>query len=391
MSPKWWPGARREPAAAVGPAPSADPSGSGAATAPEPSDPIPPAGPGDAPDAAATEQNPAEQAEQAEQTCAYEELPTSAPRTGQLASLPAPRLTEVPTSLPGMRADGGLLRGRWIAAASLTGTSHLLHGTTGQDVYRYTATHDGSGLVLVVCDGLGSRPATAQTGAGLLASYVCEAAAHITGRQMALAPQDVLHDVLATGNAAVRRHRAAVLEPLTDSDLASTVAVCWLPLPVDPEQAGADGEPPESGTSTGPEASGEVRPDANLGHAVRVGDCNVFTLSGDAYGTAFAADEGPANVITAYLPSDGVPRAAEYAPLALAGVDAVILTTDGLAVDLFDSPSVRTWLASRWSVPCGPARMLDSLRYRRQGSHDDRTALVTWSAAATGRTPRLEP
>ncbi|MFD6187306.1 protein phosphatase 2C domain-containing protein [Streptomyces goshikiensis] len=312
----------------------------------------------------------------AEQDHEYAELPTEAPRTGPLSPLPAPLLTGVPTGLPGMRADGGLLRGRWIAAASLTGTSHLLHGTSGQDVYRYTATHDGSGLVLVVCDGLGSRPETAQTGAGLLASYLCEAAAHITGQLMARAPQDVLREVLATGNAAVRRHRAAVLEPLTDSDLASTVAVCWLPLPAE-------------GDGDGDGGSEEYR--ALPGHAVRVGDCNVFTLAGGRYEAPFpAACEGPANVVTAYLPCEDAARVAEYAPVALAGVDAVVVTTDGLAIDLFDSPSVRTWLASRWSVPCGPARMLDSLRYRRQGSHDDRTALITWSAPV-GHTPRLEP
>ncbi|MBT1186924.1 protein phosphatase 2C domain-containing protein [Streptomyces sp. CJ_13] len=370
MSPKWWRGTREEPSAATAaPAPPAGPSGSGA-TAPEPAD---------APDTQqdGTHDTPAAEVVTAEvvtaeQDAGYAELPTEAPRTGPLSPLPAPLLTGVPTGLPGMRADGGLLRGRWIAAASLTGTSHLLHGTSGQDVYRYTATHDGSGLVLVVCDGLGSRPTTAQTGAGLLASYLCEAAAHITGQRMAEAPQDVLREVLVIGNAAVRRHRAAVLEPLTDSDLAATVAVCWLPLPAEGEGEG-------------------VARHALPGHAVRVGDCNVFTLARGSYEAPFpAASEGPANVVTAYLPCEDAARVAEYAPVSLAGVDAVVVTTDGLAIDLFDSPSVRTWLASRWSVPCGPARMLDSLRYRRQGSHDDRTALITWSAPLD-HIPRLEP
>ncbi|MER8095060.1 protein phosphatase 2C domain-containing protein [Streptomyces goshikiensis] len=372
MSLKWWRATREEPSAATaGPASPAGPSGSGA-TAPVPAD---------APDTQQdgtgthdTHDTRSAGVVTTEQGVGFAELPTEAPRTGPLSPLPAPLLTGVPTGLPGMRADGGLLRGRWIAAASLTGTSHLLHGTSGQDVYRYTATHDGSGLVLVVCDGLGSRPATAQTGAGLLASYLCEAAAHITGQRMAGAPQDVLREVLATGNAAVRRHRAAVLEPLTDSDLAATVAVCWLPLP-------AEGEG---------EGEGVAR-HALTGHAVRVGDCNVFTLARGRYEAPFpAASEGPANVVTAYLPCEDPARVAEYAPVALAGVDAVVVTTDGLAIDLFDSPSVRTWLASRWSVPCGPARMLDSLRYRRQGSHDDRTALITWSAPLD-HIPRLEP
>lgn len=393
MVSKWWPrGNRQEPVAPAGAASSADrpgatPESSGvtgarAASAARPGPAQPPGAllPAQtSADAPATDGTPALQHEQGYE---YQELPTSAPRTGQLASLPVPRLTDVPTSLPGMRADGGVLRGCWIAAASMTGTSHLVHGTSGQDVYRYTVTKDGSGLILVVCDGLGSRPATAQTGAELLASYLCEAASHITGRQMALAPQDVLRDVLAAGSVAVQRHRVAVLGSLTDSDLASTVAVCWLPLPADDDEAAGDGV---QGTDPGGESAG-----SGQGHAVRVGDCNVFTLSSGRYETAFPADEGPANLVTGYLPDDDAHRLAEYAPVVLDGVEAVILTTDGLAIDLFDSPSVRTWLASCWSVPCSAARMLDSLRYRRQGSHDDRTALVAWPTASASAPPASE-
>lgn len=248
MASKWWPrGSRPEPVAPADAASSADLPGAApessaapgarAASAAQPGTTQPPGALLPAQTSAYAPASDGTPALQREQGYEYLELPTSAPRTGQLASLPVPRLTDVPTSLPGMRADGGVLRGCWIAAASMTGTSHLVHGTSGQDVYRYTVTKDGSGLILVVCDGLGSRLTTAQTGADLLASYLGEAASHITGRQMALAPQDVLRDVLAAGSVAVQRHRVAVLGSLTDSDLASTVAVCWLPLPVADDEA----------------------------------------------------------------------------------------------------------------------------------------------------------
>ncbi|WEH16158.1 PP2C family serine/threonine-protein phosphatase [Streptomyces sp. VNUA24] len=59
--------------------------------------------------------------------------------------------------------------------------------------------------------------------------------------------------------------------------------------------------------------------------------------------------------------------------------DCLILASDGLAEDAFGSPAVRAWLAERWAQPCDAAAMADSLRYRRRGSHDDRTALVVWS------------
>ncbi|MEU1280432.1 protein phosphatase 2C domain-containing protein [Streptomyces sp. NPDC005805] len=305
----------------------------------------------------------------------HAELPTDAPRVGRLAPLPPPRLTGETTGLPSLRADGGLLHGCWVAAASITGTSHLLHGTTGQDVYRYAVAHDGSGLVLVVCDGLGSRPSTAQRGAALLAAALCEEAAHLTGARMALDPREALLGVLVAANDSVRRHRAAALRELTDSDLAATVALCWLPLP-GPEPGQDPNGTCEPGAGRSPGHAG--------GHVVRVGDCHAFTLTDGVYANLFPVEEGPANLVSGQLPSADVLPLAEYAAFPTGGTATVILATDGLAGDLFDSPSVRDWLAERWAVPCGGARMLDSLRYRRAGSHDDRTALVAWPPRTDG-------
>jgi hypothetical protein len=41
--------------------------------------------------------------------------------------------------------------------------------------------------------------------------------------------------------------------------------------------------------------------------------------------------------------------------------------------------ALRTWLAERWARPAMAWAVGDSLRYRRQGSHDDRTAVVVWT------------
>ena len=54
----------------------------------------------------------------------------------------------------------------------------------------------------------------------------------------------------------------------------------------------------------------------------------------------------------------------------------IALATDGLAVDLRTSPGVRKWLGERWVAPLGPFAFADTLRYQRQGSHDDRTAVA---------------
>jgi hypothetical protein len=280
---------------------------------------------------------------------AVADLPTDAPLVGELGGRVTPLLATVPTGLPGLRADAGLLHGRWIAAASAAGQSHLQHGSTPQDAYQFTVTDDGSALVVVVCDGLGSRPLTSQIGATLLATEICAAAAALTVRQLADEPETALRDVLSAASDAVVRHREAVLPGLGDSDLRCTVALCVLPR-------------------------------TGYGWAARVGDCNVFTLAGGEWGTVFEHEDGPVNRVSAALPHAAAGRLAECVPIEPMPDGLLILTTDGVAEDLFNSPGVRGWLTDRWSVPCGAARMADTLRYRCQGSHDDRTALVVWPA-----------
>jgi hypothetical protein len=56
----------------------------------------------------------------------------------------------------------------------------------------------------------------------------------------------------------------------------------------------------------------------------------------------------------------------------------VVLASDGLAADIRLSKALRRFLDAEWRKPTSAALMLDTLRYRRQGSHDDRTGLVAW-------------
>ncbi|MGW4232455.1 protein phosphatase 2C domain-containing protein [Streptomyces sp. NPDC004980] len=291
---------------------------------------------------------------------------------GHVPGQVVPRLAPLTTGLPSVRVDAGLLGGRWLAAASTTGLGHLREGTTGQDVYRYAVADDGSALVLAVCDGLGSRPTTSQIGSALLAAYACEALAAVGPDRLAAGAEAALREALVGANFRAQHYRNDVEPDLSDRDLACTVLLCLLPL-------------------AGP-GDTEDRP----AHFLRVGDGNAFTLSGDTYTEIFRHGDGPANIVLASLPHPAPESLIEYTEFPLDGVDAVLLATDGLATDVFDSSAVRRWLASSWQRPCGPARMLDTLRYRRQGSHDDRTALVAWStrlsaaansAAAGIRTP----
>jgi hypothetical protein len=267
-----------------------------------------------------------------------------------------PRLASLASGLPSVRVDAGLLGGRWIAGASTTGLGHLKEGSTGQDVYRFAVADDGSALILAVCDGLGSHPTTSQIGSAFLAAYACEALAAVSAGQMAAGAEASLRDALVGANFRALQYRKDVEPELRDQDLACTALLCVLPLA-------------RPGDLADPAA-----------HFLRVGDCNAFTISDGVFADVFEREEGPSNVVRASLPHPAPELLIEYTWCPLSGVDAVVLATDGLATDVFDSPAVRRWLAAAWEGPCGPVRMLDALRYRRQGSHDDRTALVAWSS-----------
>lgn len=280
---------------------------------------------------------------------AYDVFP-DAPPIGRLGTRPFPALAGTALAQPSIRADGGQLGGRWIAAASISGQSHVVRGTSGQDAYCFALATDGSALVLAVCDGLGSRPDTAQVGAELLARFSCHHAARIPGAEPD--PDRALAQAVERGNQDVLDCAAKQLPNWEPTLLLSTLLLCRLPLT------------PGAGPAT----------------VARVGDGEAFLLRGSEYSTVFPYqdDGGWINVVNAALPHDDPRSVLELAHADPDAADVLILATDGLANDVQDSPETREWLAGRWAVPCGPHAMITALGYRRQGSHDDRTALAVW-------------
>lgn len=255
--------------------------------------------------------------------------------------------------LPSMAADGGLLTSQvWVAAASLTGLGHSYHGTTGQDSYAFAAGRESGMVAIAVSDGLGSKTHTAQIGAVLVSRIVCDL---LTGARI---PSDASElpafasECLHKANRQLREYRSHYMVKFADEDLSSTLAFCLLP-------------------ETGSVLSGE----ALIG---RVGDCAAFTLSEDEWANVFPRETGPLNVLTRCLPTNDVDNALETARIHMAGLRAIVLTTDGLAEDIYNSPALRGWLRDCWSEPCDGFKMVEALRYRRRGSHDDRTAAVVW-------------
>ncbi|AHH17019.1 putative protein phosphatase [Nocardia nova SH22a] len=286
----------------------------------------------------------------------FNETASAAPRVGELSIPPAPRLAAGPAALPAERADAGLLAGRWIAAASVAGRAHTAQGTSAQDSYRIAACDDGSAIVVVVCDGLGSHPATSQVGAEMLARFACAHAQPITADQAAEAGAEILADPIRRACDSLERWRRTTAPDVTSDELRCTALLCRIP---------ADGAGPAL--------------------FARAGDCEAFVLRNGRYDTVFQAPEpGPANVVRQALPHPDPPSLLRFARSDAEDDRILILTSDGVANDIFDSPTVRNWLAERWADPCGTAWMLDSLRYRTPGSHDDRTAVVIWPPTGIG-------
>lgn len=301
----------------------------------------------DQPDAAACSDPPSVALAAGDQpeVAGYGDLPSEAPVVGLVRTLPMPRLTPATRHrAAAITFDSVQVSDLHVSAASIIGASHVAAGGVRQDAYNFVATEDGR-LVVAVADGLGSR-ALSQLGAALFGEGVAQAA---------LGPPE--HTPSAAGELLARgaEYAAAAAQDfyqVTLADVAFVAAVAVL-APMEP---------------------GEIR----TAEIARVGDVTAFAADPAGPLTElFTSDDGPINVLSESLPATAAcqPQTVRVQARMLA------LVTDGLANDLRTSPAVRSWLSQRWAEPIGPFAFGDSLRYQRQGSHDDRTAVVVWQAA----------
>jgi Protein phosphatase 2C len=270
------------------------------------------------------------------------EAPTTAPTLGVVRDLPDAALGQaIDFRTPGVVLDGIAVGGYCVAAASLAGTAHLVAGSVRQDAYDFFSTVTGN-LVVVVADGLGSKTHS-QVGAHLFCEGVLLAAHDQAGSILS-------GSGLMSAGAAHASQIANNAYGLDDDEISVVAAIAIF-------------------SSNGCEI-------------VRIGDVSAFTVSGDGQvDELFAADAGYINVVQSSLPGSSCSH--EECVETHAGIVAVV--TDGLANDLRTSAAIRSWLSERWRAPLGPFAMGESLRYRRQGSHDDRTAVVVWADPITER------
>lgn len=271
------------------------------------------------------------------------DLCTAAPEVGAVRRQPVPRLAPAARfRTPAVTLDAVQAGDVHVAAASVIGASHAAAGGVRQDAYDFTTTGDGY-LVIAVADGLGSRPLS-QLGAAFFCTGVTQAA--IGPGSSAPRAAD---ELLCRGAEYAAAAQDFCQVPPAESAFVAAVAV----LPPD---------------------TGGVR----TADIARVGDVSAFAADPDGQlAELFTSDDGPINVLGESLPGPVASRPQRvHAEAAL-----LILATDGLANDLRNSPGVRSWLSEQWTRPIGPFAFGDSLRYQRQGSHDDRTAVVVWQIA----------
>lgn len=272
------------------------------------------------------------------------EAPTAAPTLGTVRDLPDAALGRaIGFRTPAVVLDGVTSGEYCLAAASLAGSAHLQSGSVRQDAYDFMATVDGR-LVVVVADGLGSKTHS-QVGARLFCEGVLLAAGDPAGGVLS-------GPGLMTAGAAHASQIARDAYGLDDNEISVVAAVAVF--------------------------------GSNGCELTRIGDVSAFAIGAEGQmDELFAADTTDyVNVVQASLPGPSP----DYEEPDLTPARIIAVVTDGLATDIRTSAAIRSWLSQRWHIPLGPYAMGDSLRYRRQGSHDDRTAVVVWTDPITERT-----
>lgn len=265
------------------------------------------------------------------------ELSTQAPVIGAVRPLPEPSLArQLRFRLSNVELDGVSTENFDVAAASLSGSGHTIHGGSRQDSYNFAVGASGE-MLLAVADGLGSSVAS-QVGSRLFCdSIITIAADHV------ITTVDDLNDLITRASERTQR----IAESGHGLSVQDISCVCVVGL---------------------------VRPECTL--VARIGDASAFLLNEDEFAEVFVDSGSFLNVVAASFPGH---VASDVEVVFLEGAPGILaLVTDGLANDIRASGTVREWLQERWHAPIGAFTMGDSLRYRRQGSFDDRTAVVVW-------------
>ncbi|MEV4054289.1 protein phosphatase 2C domain-containing protein [Amycolatopsis sp. NPDC049688] len=316
--------------------------------------PAPVAGPGCTPPVPAAQQAEPGTRPAVEDAFEVEDAPFDAPTIGAVERRPgAARLPSAAGwSSAGIALDAGRAGPYWVSAGSLVGRGHAWAGHTRQDSYALAFSEDGGSVVLAVADGLGSR-SRSQLGARHLAAAVAREFVAAERESAVTDDEALLLEAISRAQNELAEVWAPAYGVPDTRALACTLAVVVLPV----DLAG--------------------RPVL----AARIGDSTVFTATDaepEPFAEVFPLGDGPINMVSASLPAAGFREDIEIRRLDPAGFSKLVLCTDGVADDVYESPGVRAWLARRWQRPCTERWMLESLGYARAGSQDDRTAVVVW-------------
>jgi protein phosphatase 2C-like protein len=248
-----------------------------------------------------------------------------------------------PWSRPDTAVDAATMAGLEVRAASRRGLYHKYAGTPRQDAYSLAVQGDGAGLVVTVCDGLGSM-ANSHHAADLVCAGLPELLV------------DAVEDLAWT--AAFQSVSADVTVADAEAGPMATTVVAGV-------------------FRTGPDRTTRVR-------LASVGDSSAWLLSAGRWRRLLPApndgdgeDGGVADARTSALPAERPEH--EECLVELSPGDAVFLMTDGVGTPLdADSGEVADALAELWAAPPEDLDFAAQVGFARRSFDDDRTVVGVW-------------
>ncbi|WP_283136911.1 protein phosphatase 2C domain-containing protein [Rhizohabitans arisaemae] len=253
----------------------------------------------------------------------------------------------------GIAADQVRLGGLEVRAASVVGPGHRAAspGRPRQDAYRLGRDSAGRYLLAAVADGM-SDSVHSEVGANVAVAAAIGALRGELDRGVQAPAIDVARVFL---HAAGQMHGVAEQRGWDDDQVRAVMAVAV--IPADP------------------------RPDG-LRHAWVAGLGDVSAWYRGAGGWMRVLGEGErgfdAGKVGDYLPYR--PERVTTVQVAIRPGEALALLTDGIAGAFSHLSGGASWFAERWRTPPAVGRFLLDVGFEDVQQHDDRTAVVAWSA-----------
>jgi serine/threonine protein phosphatase PrpC len=274
--------------------------------------------------------------------------------TGHLAAGSGPPVVPFRDDCAASQAS---VAGLAIRAASCRGATHYEFGKPRQDSAGIAPLRDGSGVVAVVCDGLGSKKLSQVAADAVVCCLLEQIPAGIA-------------DGKAVGEAmwadAIGKANERVEELDQGRRVMATTVVGAITRCLDGQWAVSLGWVGDSSCW-------------HIGAQATWKELTLWEGTDSEQGSA--ADDVDSSVTEGIPPKGRIAlRTREWE---WAGDGALVLVSDGIGTELTRSPEVRTALGRAWAAPPGIYEFADQVDFARTTCYDDKTAIAIWVEASS--------